>query len=149
MTTPNELIKQYRERIIILQKQIDSHPFHYMAGFRFNDSSNYTYRLQREQEIDDLKRRIKEEEDRNQLLSHNVLNKQLTDQGVKEIAEKPTVMDNYIRFMKDGTPVGQLTQALTPVAQGVGNFISSPFTPILLIVGGIIVVFFVLPMFKR
>ena len=58
--SPSDMIKQYQQRIILLQKEIDSHPFHYMVGYRFNDQSNYNYRLQREQEIDDLKRRIQE-----------------------------------------------------------------------------------------
>ena len=90
MSTPTELIKKYQDRIILLQKEIDSHPFKYMVGFRFNDASNYNYRLQREQEIEDLKRRIQDERTREQLLSHNILNKQLTDQGIQTIAEKAT-----------------------------------------------------------
>jgi len=138
--SPSDLIKKYQDRIIILQREIDAHPFKYMVGFRWNDESNYNYRLQREQEIEDLKRRIQEEKTREQLLSHNLLNAELRQQGVDIISEQPTPLDNFIRFMKEGSPLGIVADAVKPVAQGVGNFISSPFLPIILIAGGILII---------
>jgi len=148
MSTPTELIKVYQDRIIQLTKEIDSHPFVYEVGMRYNPQSSFSYRLTREQEIEDLKEKIKQERTREQLLSHNVLNKQLQEQGIQTLAEQATPLDNFIRFMKDGTPIGQLTQALAPVAEGVGSFVSGP-SMIFLIIGAVVVAVIVLPMIFR
>jgi len=142
--SPSDMIKQYQQRIILLQKEIDSHPFHYMVGYRFNDQSNYNYRLQREQEIDDLKRRIQEERNREQLLSHNILNAELKQNGIDIIREAPTPLDNFIRFMNQGTPIGIIADAIKPTVQGFSNFLSSPLMPIVLLVGGIAVVIIIM-----
>jgi hypothetical protein len=145
MSSPTELIKKYQDRIVALTKEIDSHPFVYSVGFRFNDASNYNYRLQREQEIDDLKARIKQEKDRDQLLSHNVLNKQLADQGIQTLAEKATPLDNWITFLNKGTPLGIIGNTLVaPIASGVGGFISNPFMPLILLAAGVVVIIIIM-----
>jgi len=149
MSTPTELIKQYQNRIVQLTKEIDAKPFVYEVGMRFNPQSSFNYRKTREDEIEDLKRKINEERDREQLLSHNILNKQLQDQGIQVLTEKKTPLDNFIRFMNEGTPIGMIGNKLVaPVAQGVSNFVSGP-SMIFLIIGAVVIAIIVLPMIFR
>ena len=143
MSSPLELIKQYRDRIMVLEKEISSHPFHYSPGFRWKEESNYNYRLQREKEIDQLRKKISDEETRNQLLQHSLQNKKLADLGLPPIKEKPTPLENFTKFFNEATPVGLIgNKVVAPVAQGIGEGLSSGFTWVLLI-GGAIVLFMI------
>ena len=144
---PMQLIKEYRDRIAVLQKEIDSHPFKYMVGFRFNDASNFAYRWVREQEQNRLREKIKEEEIRYQLLQHNILNKNLKEKGIEVLKEQPKPIDNFVRVVNEGNPIGiALNKIGAPIASGIGSAVSSPFIWIAVIVGAI----FILPMiFKR
>ena len=140
MSNPTELIKTYQERIIILQKEIDSHPFNYSPGYRWKDESNFWYRKNRENEIDDLKRRIQEERNREQLLSHNILNKQLKDNGIEILKEQNKPLDNFIRVVNEGNPVGIFANKIgKPIAEGVGSAVSSPIIWIVVIIGAVII----------
>ena len=145
MSSPTELIKKYQDRIIILQKEVDAKPFVYEVGMRFNPQSSFSYRKVREDEIASLRDKITQERTREQLLSHNVLNKQLQDQGIQTIAEQATPLDNFIKFMNQGTPIGIIGNSLVkPIATGVGDFISNPFMPFILIAAGIVVVIIIM-----
>lgn len=140
MSSPTELIRKYQDRIIQLQKEIDTRQFVYTVGQRYDPNSSFSYRKTREDEIDDIKGKIKDERNREQLLSHNILNKQLTDQGIQTLSEKPTDMENWITFLNKGTPIGILADAVKPMTQGIGNFISSPMMPFILLAVGIVVI---------
>jgi len=52
------------KRIGVLRQELDTHPFIYSLGFRFKPESNFQYRKLRENEINELMRKITIEEER-------------------------------------------------------------------------------------
>ena len=131
--TPTALIKQYQDRIILLTKEIEAKPFVYQVGMRYDPTSSFTYRKVREDKIARLRDKINDERSREQLLSHNILNQQLQSQGIQTLAEKKTPLDNFVKFVNEGTPLGIISNSLVkPIAQGVGEFVSNPFMPLVL-----------------
>ena len=139
MSDPSKLIAEYRARIAVLAKEIQSHPFHYSPGYRWKDSSNFTYRRQREQEIDKLTKRIQEEETRKQLISHAIVNADLQSRGINPVPEQRTPLDNYIRFMNEGLPISPFLKTVSPIANGIGGAVSNPLIWIAIIVGAVII----------
>ena len=139
MSDPSKLIAEYRARIAVLAKEIQSHPFHYSPGYRWKQESNFTYRRQREQEIDKLTKRIQEEETRKQLLSHAIINADLKAKGIDPIPEKKTPLDNYVRFMNEGLPISPFLKTVSPIANGIGGAVSNPLIWIAIIVGAVII----------
>ncbi|AYV76117.1 MAG: HNH endonuclease [Terrestrivirus sp.] len=58
-------INVWMKRIGVLRHELDTHPFIYSLGFRFKPESNFHYRKLRENEINELMRKISVEEERN------------------------------------------------------------------------------------
>lgn len=97
------LMNKYEMEIQQLQGEIDSHAFHWMVGFRWNDASNYQYRLTRENEIKDLRKKLAEEKRREQVVSHAVQNAELKESGVdtSNLGEKKEGWDAFTSGLND------------------------------------------------
>lgn len=113
------LIAQWKQGISKDENYLKAHPYQFEVGQYMNMSSSYNQRKQKEDEILDLRKRVKLEEERQIKTVHHTQDKELTDKGIVAIGDDKTDWQKFTDGLGDladitTRPVTNVMNAFTP-----------------------------------